>query len=68
MLKRGVISKKVGSYAEAFIPDENNTVTALLPFARSINEDYVYIGDSCVIAFFDTEYINFADGVIIAIY
>lgn len=68
MLKRGIISKKVGSSAEAIIPDENNTVTALLPFARSINEEYVYIGENCVVAFFDAEHINFADGVIIAVY
>ena len=68
MIKRGIISKKSGANAEVIIPDENNTVTALLPFARSINEEYVYIGNNCVVAFFDAENINFADGVIIAIY
>ena len=68
MLKKGVISNINGSKAEAFIPDENNTVTAMLPIAKSINIEAVAVGDSCVVAFFDADYINFADGVIIAIY
>jgi hypothetical protein len=68
MLKRGVISNKNGAGAEVIIPDENNTVTAMLPFAKSIYADGVNIGDNCVVAFFDADYISFADGVIIAIY
>lgn len=66
MLKRGVISKIDSGRAAAFIPDENNTVTALLPLAKIIDE--VNVGDNCVVAFFDADYVNFADGVIIAIY
>lgn len=67
MLKKGVISNKNGSYAEVFIPDEDNAVTAMLPFAQSIDPTVVSVGDKCVVAFFDADYINFADGVIISI-
>lgn len=68
MLKRGVISKIDGAQAAVFIPDEGNAVTAMLPFAKSISPTSVNIGDNCVVAFFDAEYISFADGVILAIY
>lgn len=67
MLKRGVISNKNGSYAEVFIPDEDNAVTAMLPFAQSIDPTAVSVGDKCVVAFFDADYINLADGVIMAV-
>ena len=67
MIKKGIISNKIGRFAEASLPDENYTVTAMLPLAKSINEDDVHIGDKCAIAFFDSDYVNFADGVIIAI-
>lgn len=68
MLKRGVISNIRGNLAEAFLPDEDNTVTAALPLANSINREALRVGNNCVIAFMDAEYINLADGVIIAIY
>lgn len=67
MIKKGIISNKDGRCAEVSLPDENYTVTAMLPLAKSINEEDVKIGDTCVIAFFDSDYVNFADGVIIAI-
>lgn len=67
MIKKGVISNKNGRFAEAYLPDENDTVTAMLPLAKSINEETVKIGDICVIAFFDSDYVSFADGAIIAI-
>lgn len=67
MLKKGVISNKNGSYAEVFIPDEDNAVTAMLPFTQSIDPTAVSVGDKCVVAFFDADYINLADGVIVAI-
>lgn len=68
MLKKGIISNINGSFAEASIPDENFTVTAMLPMAKSINAEEVRIGDKCVIAFFEADYVNFADGVILAIF
>lgn len=68
MLKKGIISNVVGNSAEAFIPEENNVVTPILPFANSIDATAVNVGDNCVIALFDTETINLANGVIIAIY
>ena len=68
MIKKGIISNTDGGRAEASLPDENNTVTAMLPLAKSINADEVRIGDKCAVAFFDADYVNFADGVIIAIY
>ena len=67
MIKKGVISNKSGRFAEASLPDENYTVTAMLPLAKSINEEDVQIGDCCAIAFFDSDYVSLADGVIIAI-
>lgn len=67
MIKKGVISNITGSKAEAFIPEENNAVTALLPFAKSINPLDVNIGDKCVIALIDNDNISLANGVIIAI-
>lgn len=67
MIKKGIISNKSGRFAEASLPDENYTVTAMLPLAKSINEEDVQIGDTCAIAFYDSDYVNFADGVIIAI-
>lgn len=68
MIKKGIISNKEGGLAEASLPDENYTVTAMLPLAKSINADEVNIGDKCAIAFFDADNVNFADGVIIAIF
>ena len=68
MLKRGVISNKNGGYAEVVVPDENEAVTAMLPFAKSIDVSTVKIGDNCVVGFFDADSVSFADGVIIAIY
>ncbi len=68
MIKKGVISNKNGRFAEASLPDENYTVTAMLPLAKSINAEDVQIGDKCAIAFFDSDYVNFADGVIIAVF
>lgn len=67
MIKKGIISNKDGRCAEVILPDENYTVTAMLPLAKSINENEVQIGDQCAIALFDSDYVNFADGVIIAI-
>jgi hypothetical protein len=68
MIKKGYISNKSGNYAEAVIPEENNTVTAMLPLAKSISPESVNIGDTCAVAFYDNDTINFADGIIIAIY
>ena len=67
MLKKGVISNKNGSFAEVSMPDEDFAVTAMLPFAKSIDADAVNIGDICVVAFFQSDYVSFADGCIIAI-
>jgi len=67
MIKKGVISNKSGAKAEVFFPDENNAVTAMLPFAKSIIPDTVSIGDTCIVAFFDADNVSFADGAIIAI-
>ena len=68
MIKRGVVSNKSKNGIEVFIPEENHAVTPVIPLAKSINVDNVNIGDNCVVAFFDAENINFADGVVIAIY
>lgn len=68
MLKRGVISNIKGNFAEAFLPDEDNTVTATLPLAKSIDREILKVGDNCVVAFMEADHINLADGVIIAIY
>ena len=68
MLKKGVISNKNGNFAEVSLPDEDYTVTAMLPFVKSINAEEVNIGDKCVVAFFQSDYVSFADGVIIAIF
>lgn len=68
MIKKGYISNIAGNYAEAVIPEEDNTVTAMLPLAKSISVASLSIGDKCVVAFFDSDTINFADGIIIAIY
>lgn len=67
MLKKGVISNIEGNYASVILPDEDNTVTAMLPFANSILAESVKVGDKCVVAFPDADYVNFADGVIISI-
>lgn len=67
MLKKGIISNKRGSSAEVILPDEDNTVTAALPFVRGINTEYVHIGDQCVVAIFDDDYVSLANGAIIAI-
>ena len=68
MIKKGVISNISGNNAEAILPDENYTVTAMLPFANSIKAEDVAIGNKCAIAFFEADHVNFADGVIIAIF
>lgn len=68
MLKKGIISNINGNYAEASIPDENYTVTAMLPLAKNIDAAEVNVGDRCVVAFFDADHVNFADGVILAIF
>ena len=69
MIKKGVISNIVnGNYAEAVIPEENNVVTPALPITTSIPVETVKVGARCVVAFFDTDTVNLADGVIIAIY
>ena len=67
MLKKGIISNKRGSSAEVVLPDEDNTVTAMLPFARSIAVNNVNIGDKCVVAIFDDDSVSLANGAIIAI-
>lgn len=67
MLKKGVISNIVGTSAEAFIPEENNAVTSMLPLAKHIEPSTVNIGDKCVIALFDADHISLANGAIIAI-
>ena len=67
MIKKGVISNISGNYAEAILPDENNTVTAMLPLSKALAED-VNVGDKCAIAFFEADHVSFADGVIIAIF
>ena len=68
MIKKGVISNINGNRANVILPDEDNTVTAMLPFAKNINAEEVNIGDICVVGFFCTDSVNFADGVVIAIY
>lgn len=68
MILKGVISNKSENRAEAFLPEENNSVTAMLPFAKHITATDVNIGDNCVVALFDSDTVNLANGVIIAIY
>lgn len=68
MIKKGVISNKSGNRAEAFLPEENNAVTAMLPFGKHIVANDVNIGDNCVVALFDSDTVSLANGVIIAIY
>ena len=68
MLKKGIISNISGNYAEVGLPDENYTVTAMLPFAKSIDATQVNVGDLCAVAFFEADHVSFADGVIIAIF
>ena len=67
MIKKGVISNITETSAEAFIPEENNAVTSMLPLAKHIDPTTVNIGDKCVIALFDADHISLANGVIIAI-
>lgn len=69
MIKRGVISNinTDKTAAEVFLPDEENVVTAMLPFAKHVNIEVVEVGDQCVVALFDNDYISLADGVIIGI-
>ena len=67
MIKRGVISNKTENGVEVFIPEENYAVTPVIPLADSINIDGVKVGDNCIVAFFDAENINFADGIVVAI-
>lgn len=68
MIKKGVISYISGSYANVGFPDEDFSVTAMLPLAKSIDATQVNVGDRCAVAFFEADYVNFADGVIIAIF
>lgn len=68
MLKKGIISNIDGNRASVILPDEDNVVTAMLPFAKSISAEGVNVGDLCAVGFFYTDSVNFADGVIIAIY
>ena len=68
MILKGVISNKSENRAEAFLPEENNSVTAMLPFAKNISVADVNIGDNCVVALFDSDTVNLANGVILAIY
>lgn len=68
MLKKGIISNINGNRANVILPDEDNTVTAMLPFAKSVNVEEVNVGDLCAVGFFCTDYVSFADGVIIAIF
>lgn len=68
MIKKGIISNISGNSAEVGLPDEGFTVTAMLPFAKSIDATQVNVGDRCAVAFFEADYVNFADGVIIAIF
>ena len=68
MNKKGIISNISGSSAEVSFPDENYTVTAMLPLAKSIDAAQVNVGDLCAVAFFEADQVNFADGVIIAIF
>lgn len=66
MIKKGVISSVQGSCASAYLPDEDNAVTPLIPIAKGVPE--VKVGDHCAIAFFEADAVNLADGVIIATY
>lgn len=68
MIRKGVISDKKGSFAAVFLPENDNAVTAMLPFARHIIIDDVNIGDNCVVSFFESDNPSLANGVIIAIY
>lgn len=67
MIKKGVISNISGNSADVSFPDEDCTTTAMLPLAKSINAEEVSVGDKCVVALFQADYVNFADGVILAI-
>ena len=68
MIKKGIISSisESGNEATVIIPNEDNTVTPMLPLARHIGA--VEVGNICVVAFYETDVVNLADGVIIAIY
>lgn len=68
MIKKGVISNINGTFAEAIIPEADNVVTAKLPLVKGIDPTTIKVGDNCVIALFDTDNINLANGAIIAIY
>ena len=69
MIKKGVISNidKDNASAGVIIHDENEVVTAMLPLARSIDPNSIAVGQLCVVALFDSDYISLADGAIIAI-
>lgn len=68
MIKKGIISSisESGNEATVILPNEDNVVTPMLPLARHIGE--VEVGNICVVAFYETDVVNLADGVIIAIY
>lgn len=68
MNKKGIISNISGNSAEVSFPDEDYTVTAMLPFAKSIDAAQVSVGDRCAVALFDADTVSFANGVIIAIF
>lgn len=73
MIKKGIISNVVGNYAEVVLPEENNVVTPQLPIANLSSYGELFlaqfsVGARCVVAFFDSDTVNLADGVIIAIY
>lgn len=42
MLKKGIISNISGEFAEASFPDENYTVSAMLPLAKNIDAAQVH--------------------------
>lgn len=65
MVKKGIISNVQGTTASVFLPDEDNAVTPLLPISKNVT---VSVGDRCVVAFFASDVVNLADGVIIATY
>lgn len=68
MIKKGIISNisESGREATVILPNEDNVVTPMLPFARHIGA--IEVGNICAVAFYETDVVNLADGVIIAIY
>ena len=68
MIKKGIISNIDAdkNTASVILPDEDDTVTPLLPIAHNVG--IVSVGDKCVVAFFECDAINLADGIIVATY